>query len=63
MLEDMEELFRIEANAHCCGCIPEWKTGLLGLRVLREEQKSLNRIVATSATGRVGDDSMQCNAM
>jgi len=35
MLEDMDELFDVGASsAGCCGCCPEAKAGLMGLRVL-----------------------------
>ena len=51
MLEDMEELFRVDSKAYCCGCLPEVKSGLLGLRVLQEGQKSMNKFLNTNATG------------
>jgi len=51
MLEDMEELFRVDPDAYCCGCLPELKSGLLGLRVLQEGQKSMNKFLNTNAVG------------
>ena len=51
MLEDMEELFRIDSNAYCCGCLPDLTSGLLGLRVLEESQKFLNKIISKSTEG------------
>eukprot|EP01036_Dinobryon_divergens_P027959 gene27959-36827_t len=52
MLEDMEELFRVDPKAYCCGCLPELNSGLLGLRVLKESQKALNKLVANTSDSR-----------
>jgi hypothetical protein len=51
MLEDMEELFKIDSGVCCCSCLPESRSGFLGFRFLLESQKSMNKIVGTSKTG------------
>lgn len=49
MLEEMEELFDVGiSSAGGCGCCPEWKTGLMGLRTI-------------SSTGATGNSSQKDN--
>lgn len=41
MLEDMEELFRVDNSAYCCACLPYVSTGFLGMRSLKPVQKPI----------------------
>ena len=41
-----------DPKAYCCGCLPELNSGLLGLRVLKESQKALNKLVANTSDSK-----------
>ena len=42
-----------DPKAYCCGCLPELNSGLLGLRVLHESQKALNKLVANTSDSKL----------
>jgi len=42
-----------DSKAYCCGCLPELNSGLLGLRVLKESQKALNKLVSNTNGSKI----------